>query len=86
MFKKNVGNNIKRGKKHENQNDITSSHVHASRGICFFTFYVISNFFSKKYKTHKAYRSHELTTQVRSCVFYVFYVLQIQIAKYIWAG
>ena len=30
MFFFNVGNNIKRGKKHEHQNDITSSHMHAS--------------------------------------------------------
>ena len=32
-------------------------------------------FLAKKYKTHKGYRTHELTTQVSSCVLYPFLCL-----------
>ena len=75
MFFNNVVNNIKRRKKPENQNDITSSHVHASQEYVSSRFYVISNIFSNKYKTHKGHRTHELTTQVSSCVLYPLCVL-----------
>ena len=71
---KNVGNNIKRGKKHENQNDITSSHVHASREYVSSRFMLFPTFL-QKYKTHKGYRTHKLTTQVSSYVLYPLCVL-----------
>ena len=72
---KNVGNNIKRGKKHENQNDITSSHVHASREYVSRAIMLFPTFLENKYKTHRGYRTHELTTQVSSCVLYPLCVL-----------
>ena len=43
----NVGNNIKRGKKHEHQNDITSSHMHASLEYCSSRFMLFSTFLAK---------------------------------------
>ena len=47
MFFKNVGNSIKRGKKHENKNDITSSHVHASLEYVSSRFMLFPTFLAK---------------------------------------
>ena len=44
---KNVGNNIKRGQKHANKNDITSSHVHASREYVSSRFMLFPTFLAK---------------------------------------
>ena len=64
MFLKMLEITIKREKKYENKkghNFITCARL---TGICFLALYVISNICSQKYKTHKIYRTHELTTQV----------------------
>ena len=44
---KNGGNNIKRGKNHEHQNDITSSHVHASQEYVSSRFMLLPTFVAK---------------------------------------
>ena len=63
------------GKKHENQNYITSSHVHTSREYVSSRFMLFPTILAKKYKTHMGHRTHELTTQVSSCILYPLCVL-----------